>query len=654
MDNFQWLSVKYIVSKYKKFNVPSLQRTYRWGEKEITLLLNDLYEFYNTNKDSTNDFYPLQPLILKKSNKNDDTWNVLDGQQRLTTIKLIASYLEMDKDYCLDISYDTRVKTKDFLDNISNKKEEDVGTSMELYYIFHAYEVIKAWFQKKEGRKFVEDKERKNAIKNVLFEKERTRFVVQEMNSDDDEAKTFQNINQGRIPLSCSELIKALFLGHIFESHKIDNNCRFAYSSDGYGLFIPINPIKEKQELTRIQNIIAKEWNDIETVLMHDEFYSFVCPEKEKSISRMDFLFKVACRNEKFKKYNTNDPFNAFYERIKDDKNANIVDTISHCWNEVVKCFNRMQKLYYDFDAYHLVGFCICEDIGISEDFYKYCNEDEKMDEFKTVIREKIKRKVLNDIKIDDLENLQYENNKDQIKEILLLHNLQSYSDEKLRFPFNLYDGGKNYDIEHIHATAEEKADKKSRYEWYKINNSAIKKKKEKLEGKLKEKLKEKSKDSDDLKDKIGEFDFFEKGYEKIEKGYEKKNFDSFKDDRFNDLREIMIKDNLDNEKEDLSKDDGIKNLCLLDSTTNRSYKNSLFITKREMILKKAKGEMDKEGYVYPLLLCTERIFLKFYSDVDSDDNLNFWTSNNREAYLKDISKKVTDFLKLKGEDTNG
>lgn len=650
MDNSQWLSVKDIVSKYKKFNVPSLQRTYRWGEKEIKLLLNDLYEFYNTNEDSTNDFYPLQPLILKKSNKNDDTWNVLDGQQRLTTIKLIASFLEMDKDYCLDISYDTREKTKDFLDNISNKKEEDVGKSMELYYIFHAYEVIKAWFQKKEGRKFLEDKERKNAIKNVLFEKERTRFVVQEMNIDDDEAKTFQNINQGRIPLSCSELIKALFLGHIFESHKIDNNCRFAYSSDGYGLFIPINPIKGKQELTRIQNIIAKEWDDIETVLMHDEFYSFVCPEKDRSINRMDFLFEVVCGNEKYKKYKTDDPFNAIYERIKDDKNANIVDTISHCWNEVVKCFNRMQKLYYDFDAYHLVGFCICEDIGISEDFYKYCNEDEKLDEFKTAIRVKIKGKVLSGLKTDDLDEwlkgLRYKENKDQIKEILLLHNLQSYSDEKLRFPFNLYDGGKNYDIEHIHATAEEKADKKSRYEWFKNNLSAIKKEKEKLKKKEKLKEKEKLKDSDDLKDKIEEFDLFEKAY------HEGKNSDIFnKDEEFNDLRKIMI---IDNAEEDFSKDDKIRNLCLLDSTTNRTYKNSLFITKREMILKKAKGEMDKDDYVYPLLLCTERIFLKFYSNVDSDDNLNFWTLNNREAYLKDILKKVTEFLKLKGEDTNG
>lgn len=642
MDNSQWLSVKDIVSKYKKFNVPSLQRTYRWGEKEITLLLNDLYEFYNTNEDSTNDFYPLQPLILKKSNQNDDTWNVLDGQQRLTTIKLIASFLEMDKDYYLDISYDTREKTKDFLDNISNKKEEDVGTSMELYYIFHAYEVIKSWFQKKEGRKFVEDKERKNAIKNVLFEKERTRFVVQEMNSDDDEAKTFQNINQGRIPLSCSELIKALFLGHIFESHKIDNNCRFAYSSDGYGLFIPIDPIKERQSLTRLQNIIAKEWDDIETVLMHDEFYSFVCPEKDRSINRMDFLFEVVCGNEKYKKYKTDDPFNAIYERIKDDKKSNIVDTISHCWNEVVKCFNRMQKLYYDFDAYHLVGFCICEDIGISEDFYKYCNEDEKLDEFKTAIRVKTKGKVLSSLKTDDLDEwlkgLLYKENKDQIKEILLLHNLQSYSDEKLRFPFNLYDSEKNYDIEHIHATAEEKADKNSRYEWFDTNHSAIKKRRKKLED----------------PNLITLFDSFEEAYG--EKKSDKK-LDKFKNDKeFNKLRDIMIIDNFDNDdaKEYFSTKDGIWNLCLLDSTTNRTYKNSLFITKREMILKKAKGEMDKEDDVYPLLLCTERIFLKFYSNVDSDDNLNFWTKNNREAYLKDISNKVTDFLKLKGEDTNG
>lgn len=635
MDNSQWLSIKCIVSKYKKFNVPSLQRTYRWGEKEITLLLNDLYEFYNTNKDSTNDFYPLQPLILKKSNQNDDTWNVLDGQQRLTTIKLIASFLGMDKDYCLDISYDTREKTKDFLDNISNKKEEDVGKSMELYYIFHAYEVIKAWFQKKEGRKFVEDKERKNAIRNVLFEKERTRFVVQEMNIDDDEAKTFQNINQGRIPLSCSELIKALFLGHIFESHKIDNNYRFAYSSDGYGLFIPIDPIKERQSLTRLQNIIAKEWDDIETVLMHDEFYSFVCPEKDRSINRMDFLFEVVCGNEKYKKYKTDDPFNAIYERIKDDKKSNIVDTISHCWNEVVKCFNRMQKLYYDFDAYHLVGFCICEDINISNDFYEYCNDDEKLDNLKKIIREKIRRKVFKDCDdIDeDLKKLKYDvANKDKIKEILLLHNLQSYSFKNLRFPFDLYDGGKNYDIEHIHATADETASKNSRLDWFKQNIKAIEKTKEKIK--------------DDNQRNL---------FDEYIDAYKKEDLDLFKNERFNKLREIMINDNSDsdNAKEDLSSDNRIRNLCLLDSETNRSYQNSLFITKREKILKKAKEEKDKQDKDYPLLLCTERIFLKFYSDMDSDDNLNYWTSKNRDDYLKDIFKNVTDFLKLKGEDTN-
>lgn len=130
MDNSQWLSVKDIVSKYKKFNVPSLQRTYRWGEKEITLLLNDLYEFYNANKDSPNAFfYPLQPLILKK-NKNYDCYDILDGQQRLTTIKLIGAYLK-SKDHnlnaCnLDISYESRSNVEEIFLEIDKNSDDNL------------------------------------------------------------------------------------------------------------------------------------------------------------------------------------------------------------------------------------------------------------------------------------------------------------------------------------------------------------------------------------------------------------------------------------------------------------------------------------------------------------------------------------------------
>lgn len=252
MDNFQWLSVKYIVSKYKKLNVPSLQRTYRWGEKEITLLLNDLYEFYNANKDSQCIFYPLQPLILKK-NKNYDCYDILDGQQRLTTIKLIGAYLK-SKDHNLnacniDISYESRSNVeKIFLeidknsdDNLSDKYKD----KMELYYISKAFACIKNWFEpfQENGKKKSDNEEakRRDSIYKVLFgDGSKSCFYVYELEDDADEKKIFQNINQGRISLSSSELIKPLFLGSIFETDDDVDKYSFVNTRDGYGIFIPI------------------------------------------------------------------------------------------------------------------------------------------------------------------------------------------------------------------------------------------------------------------------------------------------------------------------------------------------------------------------------------------------------------------------------
>lgn len=88
--------------------------------------------------------------------------------------------------------------------------------------------------------------------------------------------------------------------------------------------------------------------------------------------------------------------------------------------------------------------------------------------------------------------------------------------------------------------------------------------------------------------------------------------------------------------------DDSLGNLCLLDRTTNRSYGNSLFITKRKIILNKCK---NKDLNQLPLFLCTERIFLKYYSGLDQDNNLNFWSKSNRQDYLNDIKDNIKRFL---------
>lgn len=499
MDNSQWLSVKDIVSKYKKFNVPSLQRTYRWGEKEITLLLNDLYEFYNTNEDSTNDFYPLQPLILKK-NKNYDCYDILDGQQRLTTIKLIGAYLKSKNhnlNACnIDISYESRSNVEEIFLEIDKNSDDNLSDKykdkMELYYISKAFACIKNWFEpseKNEKKKSnnEEVKRRVDSIYKVLFDDgSKSRFYVYELEDDADEKKIFQNINQGRISLSSSELIKPLFLGSVFESDDNVDKYSFVNTRDGYGIFIPLVKTKEKQALINLQKTIAQEWNDIETCFLHNEFYYFICPQKARSANRMDFLFEIA--KNRYNECNRT-TFDIFYDELKTKEEERLIDRILNVWNDVIKCFNRLQKAYYDYDAYHLIGYCNTQKkIDISNILSNYCLEKINIQQLK----DEVKRKIKSDIKYDDLykedgnigdekngnkaydnptiDSLDYNQNKDKIKRILLLHNLQAYSSSHIRFLFDKYDDGREYDIEHIHAKADDKADKKSRIEWLKTN----------------------------------------------------------------------------------------------------------------------------------------------------------------------------------------
>ena len=66
-----------------QFFVPGYQRGYRWGEDEVTRLLEDI------NANGTQP-YCLQPIVVKK---NNDKYELIDGQQRLTTIYLIYKYI---------------------------------------------------------------------------------------------------------------------------------------------------------------------------------------------------------------------------------------------------------------------------------------------------------------------------------------------------------------------------------------------------------------------------------------------------------------------------------------------------------------------------------------------------------------------------------
>lgn len=75
------------------YEVPIYQRNYAWEEDEITALIQDVYDAYLKSKNggSKNNYY-IGTLV--SYHKGDQVYEVIDGQQRLTTIYLVLSALK--------------------------------------------------------------------------------------------------------------------------------------------------------------------------------------------------------------------------------------------------------------------------------------------------------------------------------------------------------------------------------------------------------------------------------------------------------------------------------------------------------------------------------------------------------------------------------
>ena len=143
------------------FFIPGYQRGYRWTEQQVNDLLNDIKEFKSEN----NSWYCLQPLVVKelkedtfKRIKEEATsleevksllkgrWEVIDGQQRLTTIYLILAYLGVTVKYTIE--YETRKGSKGFLENIN---ENEAQSNIDFFYMHKAYKTINNFFEEKKN-----------------------------------------------------------------------------------------------------------------------------------------------------------------------------------------------------------------------------------------------------------------------------------------------------------------------------------------------------------------------------------------------------------------------------------------------------------------------------------------------------------------------
>lgn len=546
-----------------KFFVPDYQRGYRWGEDVVKQLLDDIKK----NGEINNQIYYLQPIVVKARKEGD--YELIDGQQRLTTLYLILKYLSKylpDIKIGYEIHYETRESTHDYLQNIDPEKSEE---NIDFFFVNQAYNTIKNWFNEdtKKCEDFLEQIEK--YVKIIWYEPE------EEISGEE----LFTRLNIGRIPLTNSELIRALFLSRN-------------------------NGVTHEKQLE-----ISTEWDKIEKELRSSAFWAFLTNENEYT-NRIELLFNMmANRSNKKDDYAT-----FFFFNEKKDKIS--------VWNEIIAYYEKLKELYEDKELFHKVGYLVVNSTSEQNILYNLLKktEEKKKSELKSYIDEKIKKslkieKIIESLKSrkleESLEELNYKDDPKNIHKILLLFNIISMmeiKDESVRFPFDKYKkNGTLWSLEHIHAQNAELNTNDEQIEWLKLHHDAVKDINIKIDKEKEEKLNE------------------------IDKVIKSKNINK---EKFIDYQQFLFK-LLSNESDDKFIH-SLSNLTLLDTRHNSALSNSAFIVKRKKIIEK-----DKKGEFIPY--CTRMVFLKYYSENTSqlyfwskDDRVGYITQiiDKLEKYL--------------------
>jgi len=574
----------------ERFIIPSYQRGYRWTNVQVESLLQDIWDF-NKKKTDKDDFYCLQPIVVTKKLTDDYyQWELIDGQQRLTTIFILLTYLNSRftlqfRKSIFTLEYKTRKNSVQYLNNIN---DEEKDKNIDYHFIFEALETIKKWFQDKQN--IINDFE-----STLLNNAHIIWYEVEDESADP--IDIFTRINIGKIPLTNAELIKALFL----------QKSNFA----------------EQAILKQLQ--IATEWDQIEKKLQDNSFWYFIYNPTNSPFyeNRIEYIFDLKkLKNKDDEDYYT---FNKFQAEFEQDKLKNGELNIDDHWLEVKRYFLSLEEWFNDRELFHLIGFLIenNETIVSIKDLSSSSTKLEFKDKIKQLIQLKFEK-----VQLDDLRYQQ--DHRKVIKMVLLLFNIQtilSTQKAELRFPFDKYKI-ERWDIEHVNSQTEKTIKNEDRKSWaldlleyftgQKGYSDAL--------------LGDSNKSTKDIQlEAIETLDEASKAYANrlIHILEQIKVEDEFFMSIYNDLK-TEFKESY------LESNDNISNLALLDESTNRSYGNAMFPIKRKRII-----ENDMKGIFVPI--GTKNLFLKYYSKQMGE--VMFWNESDAKDYLLALNSVLIGYL---------
>lgn len=583
------------------YNIPDYQRGYEWGENNVRLLLEDLKKFldkiYISDTDKFLDdklFYCLQHITII-SKDNGEYYNVVDGQQRLTTIAIILAYFGKADLLKGKLKYSSREDTGEFLNNEiftrkyweQNDKEEDVKHKDE-FYIRAAANMVQTWDKEQTWN----SNQRKRYIEILL---NRTKLIVNVVSGN--EEMIFANINGAKAELDGADLLRAVQITH---------------SS------------KEKYEITHSDN--SNEVNEyrVKMGMLLDEINNW-CGQKDVRTFLGRFLkddsFDKSGFNEKLYPINylyrmmyemhpdNNMPFEfRFFEYGLDIKGNGVSDDNWEMYIELKRIYGFVRDWYESDEIYHYLSY-LFSNFKSKVNFvaiYKTWENSKGKLSFITELKKEISKYILEIYSSDgenneepakeklknDLANLSFSwyHNKESLVKILILLDVIYSCKSKYRLPIN-YFVSKGEDIEHIGCQTPNEEDLNNREKWLEY----IKK------------LNDYKFDID--KGRLDEW------WEKLLK--EQEVIDDVTSNIIDELNSYGL--------------NSIGNLVLLHSSQNRSYRNASFNTKKSIIIE------DYYNNKYSIRPYTLKAF--------SSNHTSMWTLEDIKKSTETLAHDIIDFL---------
>ncbi len=571
------------------YYIPPYQRGYKWSDDMVGKLITDLYEAFTNGQDE----YYLQFITVKVANyDNKNVLEVIDGQQRLTTLTLLLSYFAYQKEDTKAISNDlltyairdkvtafferyiygdlSDILLKEWNDYINDAPKND---EQDIFYLFRAIKTI----EKSVGKEKKKIEDRNNFERYVL---NNVKIILNKVDDSIGSEELFTNLNSNKVELTDLDLVKGLFL---------TKSVREVADKD-----------TSYKEILSKRAIMGRQWDELAHWCNDEAIKNFYF--KKDIIKGTDSLlsiFKILAVKNGDTKSNLK-LFDFFETQLKKDKKS-----ISQYFNELKAIQRILNDWYNDTQIYNLIGY-----LFVAKNHNLDMESKEIIDllsKNKDDVKQYLKNETLTLLpESDNIEDLYFNNTEDKTFIFNLLLALSVFQNQTIKFSFDNFNKN-SWSLEHIFPqTIPEKIviqDIILIKKLLKYSKGDFKKAESTLNNM------ELSDDAETVYDSI---------FEKLENTELECLFD---DDEKKVLNSLIKTEKLHN----------IGNLALLTKPDNSSNKNGLFNKKRHNIV-----ERISKGSFVPKH--TYDVFSKLL-DKHMDADLSVWTENDIDKHLAYIIK---------------